>query len=68
MEDEVALFNKLHAPGVSGVDHRQAVSFCYGVDGGHKAHEILLNVDVFFAVGRDKDVFVRFQFKGVQYL
>lgn len=58
---KAAGFKAVAAAGVTTVEDGHVVLLCHPVDGGEEAEEILLRVDVLFAVGREEDVFAFLQ-------
>ena len=61
VELESAGFQALAAAGVAAVEDGHVVFPGHGVDGAEEAEEVLLGVDVFFAVGAEEDVFALLQ-------
>jgi len=57
VEDEARRLKTLAAAWVAAVEDRHVVFFSHLVDGCKEADEVLLCVDVLFAVGTQEDVF-----------
>lgn len=53
---------------MGGDDNGKAVFFCDEVEGGEEVIEVFVVVDVFFAMGRDDEIFFFFQAKATKYI
>ena len=58
---EAGGFQALAAAGVAAVEDGHVVLFCHTVDGVEEREEVLLRVDVFLAVGAQKDILALLQ-------
>ena len=65
---ETGLFEAFAATRMTAIEYRHVIFFSNGVDGVEKAEEVLLCVDVFFAVGREKNVLAFFETETLVYV